>query len=216
MIELNGKDLTLEKVWRIAHGEKIGVSSEALIKVKASRDIVDRLIAENRVVYGITTGFGHLCNTRINRSDLERLQTNLIRSHATGVGEPFQRHEVRAMIAIRINSLLHGVSGVRPELVAALVDLVNSDVIPWVPQQGSVGCSGDLAPLSHIMLVLMGEGEVLGDDGRERLPALPALEKAGLKPLQLHAKEGLALINGTSVMTGVIAIALYRALYISK
>lgn len=216
MIELNGKDLTLEKVWRIAHGEKITVSPDSMVRVKASRDIVDKLIADNKVVYGITTGFGHLCNTRINRSDLERLQTNLIRSHATGVGEPFLRNEVRAMIAIRINSLLHGVSGVRPVLIEALVDMINNDVVPWVPQQGSVGCSGDLAPLSHIMLVLMGEGEVLGADGRQRLEALPELEKAGLKPLQLHAKEGLALINGTSVMTGVIALALYRSLFVSK
>jgi len=216
MIELNGKDLTLEKVWQIAQGEKISISPEAMVRVKASRDIVERLIADNRVVYGITTGFGHLCNTRINRSDLERLQTNLIRSHATGVGEPFSRNEVKAMIAIRINSLLHGVSGVRPELIEALAAMLNSNVIPWVPQQGSVGCSGDLAPLSHIMLVLMGEGEALGDDDYQRVPALELLERAGLKPLQLHAKEGLALINGTSVMTGVIALALYRALFVSK
>ena len=216
MIELNGKNLNLEKVWRIANGEQICVSTDAMIRVKASRAIVDKLVEENRVVYGITTGFGHLCNTRIDRSDLERLQTNLIRSHATGVGDPFPRDAVRAMIAIRINSLLHGVSGVRPELIDALVALVNNDVIPWVPQQGSVGCSGDLAPLSHIMLVLMGEGEVLGGECCQRFPALPALEKAGLKPIQLHAKEGLALINGTSVMTGVIALTLYRALHVSK
>lgn len=217
MIELNGKDLSLEKVWRIANGEQISISADAMLRVKASRDIVDKLIEENRVVYGITTGFGHLCNTRINRADLERLQTNLIRSHATGVGEAFDRDAVRAMIAIRINSLLHGVSGVRPQLIDALASLLNRNVIPWVPQQGSVGCSGDLAPLSHIMLVLMGEGEVLGDDcACHRYPALPALEKAGLKPIQLHAKEGLALINGTAVMTGVIALTLYRSLHVSK
>ena len=216
MIELNGKDLTIEKVWQIACGEKVGIAADAMQRVKASRQIVERLVEQNRVVYGITTGFGHLCNTRINKSDLERLQTNLIRSHATGVGEPFARDAVRAMIAIRINSLLHGVSGVRPELIDALADLLNKDVIPWVPQQGSVGCSGDLAPLSHIMLVLMGEGEVLGGECCQRHPALPALEKAGLKPIQLQAKEGLALINGTSVMTGVMALSLYRSLHMSK
>ncbi len=216
MIELNGKNLTIEKVWRIASGEQICISADAMQRVSASRDIVDKLIEENRVVYGITTGFGHLCNTRIDRADLERLQTNLIRSHATGVGAPFARDAVRAMIAIRINSLLHGVSGVRPMLIEALANLLNRDVVPWVPQQGSVGCSGDLAPLSHIMLVLMGEGEVLGDECCHRHPALPALEKAGLKPIQLHAKEGLALINGTSVMTGVLALALYRSLHVSR
>lgn len=216
MIELNGNDLNLEKVWRIAQGEAVGISSAAMDRVMASRAIVEKLIADDRVVYGITTGFGHLCNTRINRADLERLQTNLVRSHATGVGEPFARDAVRAMIAVRINSLLHGVSGVRPELIRALVELLNKDVVPWVPQQGSVGCSGDLAPLSHIMLVLMGEGEVLGGECCQRHPALPALEKAGLKPLQLQAKEGLALINGTSVMTGVLALALYRSLHVSK
>ncbi len=135
MIELNGSDLNLEKVWRIAQGEAVGISTAAMEKVRASRAIVEKLIADDRVVYGITTGFGHLCNTRINRADLERLQTNLVRSHATGVGEPFARDAVRAMIAVRINSLLHGVSGVRPELILALVELLNQDVIPWVPQQ---------------------------------------------------------------------------------
>ena len=216
MIELNGHDLNLDKIWQIANGEQVSISAAAMEKVKASRAIVDQLISDDRVVYGITTGFGHLCNTRINRADLERLQTNLVRSHATGVGDPFPRDAVRVMIAVRINSLLHGVSGVRPELIMALVDMLNHDVIPWVPQQGSVGCSGDLAPLSHIMLVLMGEGEVLGGDCYQRFPALPALEKAGLKPLQLQAKEGLALINGTSVMTGVLALTLYRSLHVSK
>lgn len=216
MIELNGKNLNLDKVWQIANGEKVSIANDAMAKVKASRNIVEQLIADDRVVYGITTGFGHLCNTRINRDDLERLQTNLVRSHATGVGIAFARDAVRVMIAVRINSLLHGVSGVRPELILALVDMLNHDIIPWVPQQGSVGCSGDLAPLSHIMLVLMGEGEVLGENYMQRLPALQELEKAGLKPIQLQAKEGLALINGTSVMTGVLALSLYRALHVSK
>ncbi|GAB4268818.1 MAG: histidine ammonia-lyase [Candidatus Rifleibacteriota bacterium] len=216
MITLDGRSLTLDGLWKIASGEKVCISPEAMEKVKASRAIVEKLIKEDRVVYGITTGFGHLCNTRINRKDLERLQTNLIRSHATGVGEPFDRESVRAMIAVRVNSLLHGVSGVRPEVINALVELLNKDVIPWVPQQGSVGCSGDLAPLSHIMLVLMGEGEIITGDCRHSAPALPALEKAGIKPIQLHAKEGLALINGTSVMTGVLALALHRALHVSK
>ncbi len=216
MIELNGKTLTIEKVWKISQGEKISICPEAMKRVQASRDIVEKIIKDERVVYGITTGFGHLCNTRVSKEDLERLQTNLVRSHATGVGEPYSRENVRASIAIRINSLLHGVSGVRPILIESLAALLNHDIVPLVPQQGSVGCSGDLAPLSHIMLVIMGEGEVLCEDGHSICPALPALEKAGLKPIQLQAKEGLALINGTSVMAGVSSLALYRAMRLSK
>lgn len=217
MIELNGNDLTIEKLFRIAvEGERVKVSAEAMKLVQASRNIVEEIIDEDLVVYGITTGFGHLCNTRIDRKDLERLQTNLIRSHATGVGEPYPKEAVRAAIVVRVNSLLHGVSGVRPELVEALVGLLNGNVTPWVPQQGSVGCSGDLAPLSHIMLVIMGEGECLGEDGYSKFPALQEIEKAGLKPIKLQAKEGLALINGTAVMAGVTALALYRSLHISK
>ena len=196
MIELNGKDLTIEKVWQIACGEKVGIAADAMQRVKASRQIVERLVEQNRVVYGITTGFGHLCNTRINKSDLERLQTNLIRSHATGVGEPFAKDAVRAMIAIRINSLLHGVSGVRPELIDALADLLNKDVIPWVPQQGSVGCSGDLAPLSHIMLVLMGEGEVLGGECCQRHPACLLSKKRVLSRFSCRPKKVWRLSTG--------------------
>ena len=216
MIELNGNDLTLDLLRRIASGEKVKISPKAMELVEKSRAIVEKLIEEDKVVYGITTGFGHLCNTKIERNDLERLQTNLIRSHATGVGEPFARDEVRATITVRINSLLHGVSGIRPCIINALVDLLNHDVIPCVPQQGSVGCSGDLAPLSHIMLVLMGEGEVLDPSTGKGAPSLPFLKKAGLKPVKLHAKEGLALINGTAVMAGVLGLTLHRALHLSQ
>lgn len=216
MIELNGNNLCIDTLWKIASGEKVKVSQAAMKKVVASRDVVDKLVSDDRVVYGITTGFGHLCNTRIDKEHLERLQTNLIRSHATGVGEAFKPDAVRAMIAVRINSLLHGVSGVRLELINALTDLLNFNVIPWVPQQGSVGCSGDLAPLSHIMLVLMGEGHVITGDCCQKMPAADALKEAGLKPIRLQAKEGLALINGTSVMTGMLALSIYRALHLSK
>ncbi|HNV68182.1 MAG TPA: histidine ammonia-lyase [Candidatus Ozemobacteraceae bacterium] len=215
MIELNGSRLDLNSLRRIADGEPVAIAPDVVDRVQASRRLVERLVSEERVVYGVTTGFGHLCNTRISRDDLERLQTNLIRSHATGVGTPFSVPEVRAMIAIRINSLLHGVSGVRVEVVQGLADLLNHHVTPCVPEKGSVGSSGDLAPLSHIMLVLMGEGEVLGEDGRPA-PAAPALAKAGLKPLQLLAKEGLALINGTSVMTGVLGLAVEKGLKIAQ
>ncbi|MBF0499184.1 MAG: histidine ammonia-lyase [Candidatus Riflebacteria bacterium] len=217
MIQLDGNSLTLDQLRAIADGELVGVAPGVHEKVTASNRIVEKLVEENRVVYGITTGFGHLCNTHIDRADLERLQTNLIRSHATGVGDFFTREEVRAMIAIRVNSLLHGVSGVRMQVIESLLGLINKDVIPCVPQQGSVGSSGDLAPLSHIMLVLMGEGEVLDPTSLSRCaPAAPALAKAGLSPLSLKAKEGLALINGTAVMTGVFGLALERALVVAK
>ncbi len=215
MIVLNGSRLDLASLRRIADGEPVSIDPAVVERVQASRHLVEHLVNQERVVYGVTTGFGHLCNTRISRGDLEKLQTNLIRSHATGVGAPFSAPEVRAMIAIRINSLLHGVSGVRLEVVQGLADLLNHRITPCVPEKGSVGSSGDLAPLSHIMLVLMGEGEVLGEDGRPA-PAAPALAKAGLKPLQLLAKEGLALINGTSVMTGVLGLAVERGLKIAQ
>ncbi len=215
MIKLDGGSLSPESLRSIALGEKVEIAAEAIERLKRSRSLVEKLVSEDRVVYGITTGFGHLCNTRIGRTDLERLQTNLVRSHATGVGEPFSREEVRAMITIRINSLLHGVSGIRPEVAEALVQMLNLGIVPWVPQQGSVGSSGDLAPLSHIMLVLMGEGEVLSKDGG-RLPAEQAIRGTGFTPVRLQAKEGLALINGTSVMTGVLGLALERAFLVAR
>ncbi len=215
MITLTGRDLTIEKLRAIAVGKQVAIDPDAISRVKASRERVERLVAANRVVYGVTTGFGHLCNTRIATEDLERLQTNLIRSHATGVGLPFAREDVRAAIAVRINSLLQGVSGVRCEVVEGLAKLLNLDITPFVPQQGSVGSSGDLAPLSHIMLVLMGEGEILDELG-QRQPAPPVLAKKGFTPLRLTAKEGLALINGTSVMTGVLGLAIERGLVVTR
>jgi histidine ammonia-lyase len=211
MIQLDGNSLTLAVLRQIADGEPVKIAKKALEKVKKSRAIVEQLVDEDQVVYGVTTGFGHLCNTKIGKKDLAQLQINLIRSHATGVGPSFTREEVRAVIAVRLNSLLHGVSGVRPVVVETLAELLNKDVIPVVPQQGSVGSSGDLAPLSHIMLVLMGEGEVMHPKTGRKAPAAPALKKAQITPVQLQAKEGLALINGTSVMTGVLGLAVERA-----
>lgn len=210
MIELDGLSLNIDKLYRIAHGEKVEISIHAVERVNNSYKIVQKLVEEGRIIYGITTGFGHLCNTRISKEDIKKLQVNLIRSHATGVGAPFSKEEVRAIIAVRINSLLKGYSGVRYEVIDALKNLLNYDVIPYVPQQGSVGSSGDLAPLSHIMLTLIGEGYVLADNGK-KIPSKEVLDKRGLKPLELQAKEGLALINGTSVMTGVLGYGLYIA-----
>ena len=157
-------------------------------------------------VYGVNTGFGKLANKRISQGELEALQRNLIRSHSVGVGAPLQPSVVRLMLALKAASLARGYSGVRQEVVDTLIAVHNAGLVPYVPSQGSVGASGDLAPLSHLTLALMGEGEMLV--GGQRLPALAALEKAGIAPLTLQAKEGLALINGTQTSTALALHAL--------
>src|SRR3954447_1478768 len=172
-----------------------------------SRAIVDTIEASGRPVYGVTTGFGALAGTFIAPERRAELQHALIRSHAAGIGAPMPREVVRAMMLLRLRSLALGHSGVRPSLAAALAALLNHDITPWVPEHGSLGASGDLAPLAHCALVLLGEGWVLADDGR-RLDAGAVLADAGLKPLELAAKEGLALINGTDGMLGMLLLAL--------
>ncbi|MEO3746158.1 histidine ammonia-lyase [Plantactinospora sp. B5E13] len=175
-----------------------------------SRSIVDRIEQTGRPVYGVSTGFGALATTFVAPDRRAELQHALIRSHAAGVGAPMPREVVRAMMLLRIRSLALGHSGVRPELVQALVDLLNADVTPWVPEHGSLGASGDLAPLAHCALVLLGEGWVLGPDGG-RLDAADALRSAGLRPVTLAAKEGLALVNGTDGMLGMLLLAIADA-----
>ncbi|MFB9234035.1 histidine ammonia-lyase [Plantactinospora siamensis] len=176
----------------------------------ASRSIVDRIERDGRPVYGVSTGFGALANTSIAPERRAELQHALIRSHAAGVGAPMPREVVRAMLLLRVRSLAMGRSGVRPLVAQALVDLLNAGVTPWVPEHGSLGASGDLAPLAHCALVLLGEGWVLGPDG-SRLDAAAALDVAGLRPIELAAKEGLALINGTDGMLGMLLLALADA-----
>lgn len=174
----------------------------------ASAEVVQRAAQADAPVYGVNTGFGKLANQRIGAEDLDRLQRNLIRSHSVGVGEPLEPAVVRLMLATKAASLARGHSGVRPQVVDTLLAVHNAGLVPWIPSQGSVGASGDLAPLAHMTLALMGEGE-MWLDGR-RVPAAPLLRQAGIAPLQLQAKEGLALINGTQTSTALALHAFFR------
>ncbi|MBE1487466.1 histidine ammonia-lyase [Plantactinospora soyae] len=188
----------------------VALDPSTLDAMAASRAIVDRIEQTGRPVYGVSTGFGALANTFVAPERRAELQHALIRSHAAGVGAPMPREVVRAMMLLRIRSLALGHSGVRPELAQALVDLLNADITPWVPEHGSLGASGDLAPLAHCALVLLGEGWVLAPDGT-RQDAAVALRTAGLRPVTLAAKEGLALVNGTDGMLGMLLLAIADA-----
>jgi histidine ammonia-lyase len=202
VVTLTGETLTLMELKRILYNNEQAKASEASIKkAKASRKAVEQIVEEGKVVYGITTGFGKFSDVLINKDDVEALQLHLIHSHACGVGEPFPEVVSKAMVVLRANALLKGFSGVRPLLIENLLKLVNRGIYPVIPQQGSLGASGDLAPLSHLALVLIGEGEVFYKG--ERIPALQALTKEGIFPVTLTAKEGLALINGTQAMTAM-------------
>ncbi|HEX5740535.1 MAG TPA: histidine ammonia-lyase [Pilimelia sp.] len=192
---------------------RVVIADDAREAMAASRRIVDRIEASGRPVYGVSTGFGALASTSIAPERRVELQHALVRSHAAGVGAPMPREVVRAMMLLRVRSLALGHSGVRPELADALVDLLNAGVTPWVPEHGSLGASGDLAPLAHCALVLLGEGWVCTDDGGRRDGA-DALARAGLTPLPLAAKEGLALINGTDGMLGMLLLAVADAAHL--
>ncbi|MCM3584329.1 histidine ammonia-lyase [Mesobacillus maritimus] len=206
MIELNGNSLTIDQVKQVCYERVIvSVSKESLEKVKASREAVESIVAEKKTVYGINTGFGKFSDVVIEEDDVNQLQVNLIRSHACGVGEPFPEVVSRAMVLLRLNALLKGYSGVRPIIIERLLILLNLQIHPVIPQQGSLGASGDLAPLSHLALVLMGEGKVYY--AGKALPTKEAYEVEGLEGIDLQAKEGLALINGTQAMTAVGAIS---------
>ncbi|QQK79275.1 histidine ammonia-lyase [Salicibibacter cibi] len=206
MLILDGESLNLEGMKKLLYEkERLTVSVHSLKKVEESRKAVEKIVAESKIVYGINTGFGKFSDVLIEKKDVETLQCNLIQSHACGVGEPFPEVVSRAMLILRTNALLKGYSGVRPLLIQKLVDLVNADIHPVVPQQGSLGASGDLAPLAHLALTLMGEGEVFYK--KERVSAANALEQERITPISLTAKEGLALINGTQAMTAMGVVA---------
>lgn len=210
VVTLNGNTLTLSEVKRVLfEGVKAAASVESMLRVKSSHEAVRRIVSEEKVIYGINTGFGKFSDVRIDQGDVEDLQLNLIRSHACGVGEPFPESVSRAMLLLRANALLKGFSGVRPVVIETLLALVNKSIHPVIPQQGSLGASGDLAPLSHLALVLMGEGEVFYKG--ERKPALEVLVQEGIEPVTLQAKEGLALINGTQAMTAMGVIGYLEA-----
>src|SRR6187551_2410349 len=203
--------VTHADVLAVARGaDRIEISPAADAAMRTSREIIDDIERQGRPVYGVSTGFGALASTFIAPERRAELQHALIRSHAAGVGAPMPREVVRAMMLLRVRSLALGQSGVRPLVAQALVDLLNHDITPWVPEHGSLGASGDLAPLAHCALVLLGEGWVLGKDG-SRLAAADALHGSGLQPLALAAKEGLALINGTDGMLGMLLLAIEDA-----
>lgn len=214
-IIINGDSLTLEDFIKVArHNEKIELPQEVKDNMQKSRDLVERYVEEEKVVYGITTGFGKFSDVSISKEDTKRLQKNLIMSHACGVGEIFSEEEARGVMLLRVNALAKGYSGIRISTVQTLVDMLNKGVTPVIPQQGSLGSSGDLAPLAHMVLVMFGEGEALYKG--ERITGKEAMDKAGIPTIELTSKEGLALINGTQVMTSVGALVIYDALNLSK
>ena len=213
-LDLNGH-LGISDVVDVARsGRHVKLSGDAMARIIKARKLIEKFVAERRVVYGVTTGFGKFANVAISSEDTKLLQRNLIISHATGVGEPLPLDQARAVLLLRANALARGHSGARPELIITLLEMLNKDVVPVIPCKGSLGASGDLAPLAHMALTIIGEGEAFYKG--KRMPSMLAMEKAGIKPLELMEKEGLALINGTPVMTAIAALALYDAQILMK
>jgi histidine ammonia-lyase len=215
---INGNDLTLEAVREVAQTEireinenrPVLLSADAREAVNRARAVVDEIVASDKLAYAITTGVGKLSDVRIVGDQIRELQVNLVRSHAVGVGDPLSRAETRAMMLLRANSLAKGYSGVRAIVIDTLCEMLNRGVTPFVPSQGSVGASGDLAPLAHLALALIGEGECVDATGA-RIPSADALNRAQIKPLVLEAKESISLINGTQGMLAVGTLALLAA-----
>jgi histidine ammonia-lyase len=209
-VVLDGQPLTLAEIEEVTIAARpVAISPAALTRVAASRNLIEEILAAGETVYGVNTGFGKLSDVRIPPDKLAELQINLVRSHSAGVGRPLSEPEVRAMLLLRANVLAKGFSGTRPALLELLVGMVNAGVHPVIPEKGSVGASGDLAPLAHLALVVIGEGEAFYRG--ERIPGGEALRRAALQPIQLAAKEGLALLNGTQAMNAVGALAVARA-----
>jgi histidine ammonia-lyase len=210
-LHINGNDLTLEDVREVAvDGRPVLLAPDTREGVDRARAVVDALVAGNKLSYAITTGVGKLSDVRIAGEQIRELQVNLVRSHAVGVGDPLPVAETRAMMLLRANSLSKGYSGIRGVVIDTLCEVLNRKVTPFVPSQGSVGASGDLAPLAHLALVLIGEGECLDENGR-RIPGIEALRRAQIKPLILEAKEAVSLINGTQAMLAVGTLSLLAA-----
>jgi len=209
-ILIDGENLTITDVVSVARNHtKVDISPKAKINVERSRQTLERLVNQKKVVYGVTTGFGAFGNITIPMKNVRELQTNLIRSHAAGVGKPATTDIVRAMMLLRANTLAKGYSGIHPQTLQTLIEMLNKGVHPIVPEQGSVGASGDLAPLSHMTLVLIGEGEA--EYKSQTLSGGEAMKAAGIKPIQLEAKEGVALNNGTQYMTAIAALTVHDA-----
>ncbi len=206
-VPVDGRALTLGQFIAVVRGGRaVNLSPEARPALAASRAAVERAVAAGRPVYGVTTGFGSLSNQVIPAQEARQLQLSLLRSHASGTGLPLPPEVVRGMLLLRANALSRGHSGVRPVLVERLLEYLNRGLVPYVPEQGSVGASGDLAPLAHLSLTLFGEGEILTPDG-QRVPTRAVLQQLGLAPLDLQEKEGVALVNGTSLMTSYLALS---------
>src|SRR5262245_13843675 len=199
MLSLNGQRLTLKQVAEVASGrEHVALAEEARARVERSRSVVETILHDGRTVYGVNTGFGKLSDVRIEPENLRQLQVNLVRSHSCGLGQPLSETEARAMLLLRANVLACGYSGARPLVIDTLIEMLEKGVTPVIPERGSVGASGDLAPLSHLALAVIGEGQAFHNGAR--IASATALERAGIKPLQLEVKEGLALLNGTQAM----------------
>ena len=209
-VALTGNDLTFAQLYDVAlRGEQVSLAASSVARMNASRAVVDRLVASGATAYGINTGFGKLASVRISTEQVRQLQVNLVRSHACGVGAPLSGAETRTMMLLRANALAKGLSGVRPRVVEALCQMLNGKVHPVIPSQGSVGASGDLAPLAHLAHVVIGEGSA--DFHGEVLPGGEAMKRAGITPVALEAKEGLSLLNGTQGMLALLSLALHEA-----
>lgn len=209
-IALSGNDLTFAQVYDVAlRGENVSLAPSSIERMNASRAVVDRLVASGATAYGINTGFGKLASVRISSEQVRQLQVNLVRSHACGVGGPLSEAETRAMMLLRANALAKGLSGIRPGVVETLCAMLNAKVHPVIPSQGSVGASGDLAPLAHLAQVVIGEGRAIHKG--EILAGGEAMQRAGIKPISLEAKEGLSLLNGTQGMLALLSLALREA-----
>lgn len=209
MVLVDGRSLQPEDVERVAEGERVELAGEARHRMEAARAVVERIVEQRTPVYAVSTGVGNLCTVAIAPEDVRTLQRNIVRSHAAGVGRPLDEGAVRAMLVLRANALASGYSGVRPVVVETLLAMLNRRVHPVVPEQGSVGASGDLAPLAHLALVLIGEGEAFFQG--ERLPGREALRRAEITPVVLEAKEGIGLINGTQFMSALGTLFLLEA-----
>lgn len=211
-MQITGENITLENLYEIAHNPslKAELSATGRAKMQKSRDYIEGRISSGEVMYGVNTGFGAFSSVRISDAEIEQLQKNLIRSHCVGVGTPFTKTETRAMMVLRANALAKGHSGIRPIVVETILNFLNNDIIPVVPSQGSVGASGDLAPLSHLALTLIGEGQAWGADGKI-VPVSDLLKEKNVAPLELKAKEGLSLINGCQVMTSIGLLSVWEA-----